>query len=91
MRRLGVEDRAEASTIASVICKWGYIFPVENNYTPFKDDSTWMRFQSNLFWPSQNWDPDNTDYGRCISLNDIDSVSGDVSASHIPCQETDER
>jgi regulator of G-protein signaling len=62
MRRLGVEDRAEASTIASVICKWGYIFPVENNYTPFKDDSTWMRFQSNLFWPSQNWDPDNTDY-----------------------------
>uniref|UniRef100_A0A672GB81 Regulator of G protein signaling 6 n=1 Tax=Salarias fasciatus TaxID=181472 RepID=A0A672GB81_SALFA len=62
MKNLSVEDPAEAIHLGSLIAAHGYIFPISDHVLTLKDDGTLYRFQSPYFWPSNCWEPENTDY-----------------------------
>ncbi|KAJ6667226.1 hypothetical protein lerEdw1_017204, partial [Lerista edwardsae] len=62
MKNLTVEDPAEAIHMGSLIAAQGYIFPISDHVLTLKDDGTFYRFQAPYFWPSNCWEPENTDY-----------------------------
>uniref|UniRef100_A0AAV2JBS9 Regulator of G-protein signaling 6 n=1 Tax=Knipowitschia caucasica TaxID=637954 RepID=A0AAV2JBS9_KNICA len=62
MKNLNIEDPAEAIHLGSLIAANGYIFPISDHVLTLKDDGTLYRFQSPYFWPSNCWEPENTDY-----------------------------
>ncbi|XP_013867754.1 regulator of G-protein signaling 6 isoform X4 [Austrofundulus limnaeus] len=62
MKNLAIEDPAEAIHLGSLIAAHGYIFPINDHVLTLKDDGTLYRFQSPYFWPSNCWEPENTDY-----------------------------
>ncbi|KAM4541390.1 regulator of G-protein signaling 6-like isoform 2-T2 [Fundulus diaphanus] len=62
MKNLSIEDPAEAIHLGSLIAAHGYIFPISDHVLNLKDDGTLYRFQSPYFWPSNCWEPENTDY-----------------------------
>uniref|UniRef100_A0A667ZCJ8 Regulator of G protein signaling 6 n=1 Tax=Myripristis murdjan TaxID=586833 RepID=A0A667ZCJ8_9TELE len=62
MKNLAIEDPAEAMHIGSLIAAQGYFFPISDHVLSLKDDSTFYRFQAPYFWPSNCWEPENTDY-----------------------------
>ncbi|XP_047193715.1 regulator of G-protein signaling 6-like isoform X2 [Scophthalmus maximus] len=62
MKNLSAEDPAEAIHLGSLIAAHGYIFPISDHVLTLKDDGTLYRFQSPYFWPSNCWEPENTDY-----------------------------
>ncbi|KAM4723548.1 regulator of G-protein signaling 6-like isoform 2-T2 [Anableps anableps] len=62
MKNLSIEDPAEAIHLGSLIAAHGYIFPISDHVLTLKDDGTHYRFQSQYFWPSNCWEPENTDY-----------------------------
>ncbi|KAM9704271.1 regulator of G-protein signaling 6-like isoform 1-T2 [Menidia menidia] len=62
MKNLAIEDPAEAMHIGSLIAAQGYIFPISDHVLSLKDDGTFYRFQAPYFWPSNRWEPENTDY-----------------------------
>uniref|UniRef100_A0A3B1JJQ0 Regulator of G protein signaling 6 n=1 Tax=Astyanax mexicanus TaxID=7994 RepID=A0A3B1JJQ0_ASTMX len=62
MKNLSIEDPAEALHIGSLIAAQGYIFPISDHVLTLKDDGTFYRFQAPYFWPSNCWEPENTDY-----------------------------
>ncbi|KAF4071128.1 hypothetical protein AMELA_G00281510 [Ameiurus melas] len=62
MKNLSIEDPAEALHIGSLISAQGYIFPISDHVLNLKDDGTFYRFQAPYFWPSNCWEPENTDY-----------------------------
>uniref|UniRef100_A0A3P9Q498 Regulator of G protein signaling 6 n=1 Tax=Poecilia reticulata TaxID=8081 RepID=A0A3P9Q498_POERE len=62
MKNLSTEDPAEAIHLGSLIAAHGYIFPISDHVLTLKDDGTHYRFQSPYFWPSNCWEPENTDY-----------------------------
>ncbi|KAM8915401.1 regulator of G-protein signaling 6-like isoform 2-T2 [Spinachia spinachia] len=62
MKNLSVEDPAEAIHLGSLVAAHGYIFPISDHVLTLKDDGTLYRFQSPYFWPSNCWEPENTDY-----------------------------
>uniref|UniRef100_A0A3B4TME3 Regulator of G protein signaling 6 n=1 Tax=Seriola dumerili TaxID=41447 RepID=A0A3B4TME3_SERDU len=62
MKSLSIEDPAEAMHIGSLIAAQGYFFPISDHVLSLKDDSTFYRFQAPYFWPSNCWEPENTDY-----------------------------
>ncbi|KAK7904952.1 hypothetical protein WMY93_017559 [Mugilogobius chulae] len=62
MKNLNIEDPAEAIHLGSLIAAHGYIFPISDHVLTLKDDGTLYRFQSPYFWPSNCWEPENTDY-----------------------------
>ncbi|KAA8582287.1 hypothetical protein FQN60_009027, partial [Etheostoma spectabile] len=62
MKNLFIEDPAEAIHLGSLIAAHGYIFPISDHVLTLKDDGTLYRFQSPYFWPSNCWEPENTDY-----------------------------
>ncbi|XP_054616853.1 regulator of G-protein signaling 6 isoform X2 [Dunckerocampus dactyliophorus] len=53
---------AEAMHIGSLIAAQGYLFPISDHVLSLKDDGTFYRFQAPYFWPSNCWEPENTDY-----------------------------
>ncbi|KAG7274305.1 hypothetical protein CRUP_024000, partial [Coryphaenoides rupestris] len=53
---------AEAIHLGSLIAAHGYLFPISDHVLTLKDDGTLYRFQSPYFWPSNCWEPENTDY-----------------------------
>uniref|UniRef100_A0A3B3R4R2 Regulator of G protein signaling 6 n=1 Tax=Paramormyrops kingsleyae TaxID=1676925 RepID=A0A3B3R4R2_9TELE len=53
---------AEAIHLGSLIAAQGYIFPISDHVLTLKDDGTFYRFQAPYFWPSNCWEPENTDY-----------------------------
>uniref|UniRef100_A0A8C1YG34 Regulator of G protein signaling 6 n=1 Tax=Cyprinus carpio TaxID=7962 RepID=A0A8C1YG34_CYPCA len=53
---------SEAIHIGSLIAAQGYIFPISDHVLTLKDDGTLYRFQAPYFWPSNCWEPENTDY-----------------------------
>ncbi|EGV99592.1 Regulator of G-protein signaling 6 [Cricetulus griseus] len=63
MKNLSIEDPVEAIHLGSLIAAQGYIFPISDHVLTMKDDSTFYRFQAPYFWPSNCWEPENTDYG----------------------------
>ncbi|CAL1284270.1 unnamed protein product [Larinioides sclopetarius] len=40
----------------------GYFFPIDDHVLTVKADGTFYRFQTPYFWPSNCWEPENTDY-----------------------------
>uniref|UniRef100_A0A3P8SGM7 Regulator of G protein signaling 6 n=1 Tax=Amphiprion percula TaxID=161767 RepID=A0A3P8SGM7_AMPPE len=62
IKDLSIEDPAEAMHIGSLIAAQGYFFPISDHVLSLKDDGTFYRFQAPYFWPSNCWEPENTDY-----------------------------
>ncbi|KAK2856039.1 hypothetical protein Q5P01_004774 [Channa striata] len=62
MKNLSIDDPAEAMHIGSLIAAQGYFFPISDHLLSLKDDGTFYRFQAPYFWPSNCWEPENTDY-----------------------------
>uniref|UniRef100_A0A3Q0RV59 Regulator of G protein signaling 6 n=1 Tax=Amphilophus citrinellus TaxID=61819 RepID=A0A3Q0RV59_AMPCI len=62
MKNLSTDDPAEAMHIGSLIAAQGYFFPISDHVLSLKDDGTFYRFQAPYFWPSNCWEPENTDY-----------------------------
>lgn len=66
---LNIDEGVEALHVATLLCQHGYIFPVnDTRNTAVKDDATLYRFQSPYFWPSQNWEPDDVEYGKTLVI-----------------------
>ncbi|XP_007891442.1 regulator of G-protein signaling 6 isoform X1 [Callorhinchus milii] len=62
MKNLIIEDQGEAIHLGSLIAAQGYLFPISDHVLTLKDDGTFYRFQAPYFWPSNCWEPENTDY-----------------------------
>lgn len=62
MKHLDVEDQQEALHLANLMAAHGYFFPIDDHVLTVKNDSTFYRFQTSFFWPSNCWEPENTDY-----------------------------
>ncbi|XP_023657910.2 regulator of G-protein signaling 6 isoform X4 [Paramormyrops kingsleyae] len=62
LKNLSIDDPAEAIHLGSLIAAQGYIFPISDHVLTLKDDGTFYRFQAPYFWPSNCWEPENTDY-----------------------------
>ncbi|XP_074595111.1 regulator of G-protein signaling 7 isoform X2 [Brevipalpus obovatus] len=62
MKNLDVEDQLEALHLANLMAAHGYLFPIDDHVLTVKNDSTYYRFQTPYFWPSNCWEPENTDY-----------------------------
>lgn len=62
MKNLDVEDQAEALHLAHQLASHGYLFPIDDHMLTVKNDNTFYRFQTPYFWPSNCWEPENTDY-----------------------------
>ncbi|XP_075927521.1 regulator of G-protein signaling 7 isoform X1 [Petromyzon marinus] len=55
-------DDQEALHVGTLMAAHGYFFPISDHVLMLKDDGTFYRFQTPFFWPSNCWDPENTDY-----------------------------
>lgn len=62
MKNLKIDDVAEALHIAHLLASHGYLFPIDDHQLTVKNDGTFYRFQTPYFWPSNCWEPENTDY-----------------------------
>ncbi|XP_076062555.1 regulator of G-protein signaling 7-like isoform X2 [Oratosquilla oratoria] len=62
MRNMDVEDQTEALHLCHLMAAHGYFFPIDDHVLTVKNDSTFYRFQTPYFWPSNCWEPENTDY-----------------------------
>ncbi|CAD5110988.1 DgyrCDS338 [Dimorphilus gyrociliatus] len=61
--KLNIEDSAEAMHLASLLCQYGYLFPVTDTKSlQVRDDGSLYRFQTPAFWPSYNSKPDDVYY-----------------------------
>uniref|UniRef100_A0A3B3UJB4 Regulator of G protein signaling 9a n=1 Tax=Poecilia latipinna TaxID=48699 RepID=A0A3B3UJB4_9TELE len=57
----------EAQVFGTMLVAYGYIYPLQNHRKLVMcNDSSLYRFQTPYFWPSQQWVPEDSDYGRCI-------------------------
>lgn len=61
-KNMDVDDQTEALHIAHLMAAHGYFFPVDDHVLTVKADGTFYRFQTPYFWPSNCWEPENTDY-----------------------------
>lgn len=55
---------ANAIHLGSLVAAHGYFFPITDHVLTLRDDNTFYRFQTPYFWPSNCWEPENTDYGK---------------------------
>ncbi|XP_026725492.1 regulator of G-protein signaling 7 [Trichoplusia ni] len=61
-RHLQLEETWEALHAAHLLAAHGYLFPIDDHCLTVKNDNTYYRFQTPYFWPSNQWEPENTDY-----------------------------
>jgi hypothetical protein len=54
---------SEAQHLAHLLACHGYLFPIDDHQLTVKNDGTFYRLQTPYFWPSNCWEPENTDYG----------------------------
>lgn len=66
LKRLDVEDTLEALHLAHLIASHGYLFPIDDHILTVKNDGTFFRFQTPYYWPSNNTEPENTDYAAYL-------------------------
>jgi len=64
VKNLAVDDVQEALHLAHLMAAHGYFFPTEDHALTVKNDNSYYRFQTPYFWPSNCWEPENTDYGN---------------------------
>uniref|UniRef100_A0A3B4EMI9 Regulator of G protein signaling 7a n=1 Tax=Pygocentrus nattereri TaxID=42514 RepID=A0A3B4EMI9_PYGNA len=62
VKNLTIEDQVEALHLGTLMAAHGYFFPISDHVLTLKDDGTFYRFQTPYFWPSNCWEPENTDY-----------------------------
>ncbi|XP_046669777.1 regulator of G-protein signaling 7 isoform X1 [Homalodisca vitripennis] len=62
IKNLDVEDQGEALHLGHLMSAHGYFFPIDDHMLTVKNDNTFYRFQTPYFWPSNCWEPENTDY-----------------------------
>ncbi|KAK0152862.1 Regulator of G-protein signaling 7 [Merluccius polli] len=62
LKNLNMEDPVEALHLGTLMAAHGYFFPISDHVLTLKDDGTFYRFQTPYFWPSNCWEPENTDY-----------------------------
>ncbi|XP_038670048.1 regulator of G-protein signaling 7 isoform X2 [Scyliorhinus canicula] len=62
LKNLNIEDQVEALHLGTLMAAHGYFFPISDHVLTLKDDGTFYRFQTPYFWPSNCWEPENTDY-----------------------------
>uniref|UniRef100_A0AAQ5Y9Q5 Regulator of G protein signaling 7a n=1 Tax=Amphiprion ocellaris TaxID=80972 RepID=A0AAQ5Y9Q5_AMPOC len=62
IKNLDIEDQVEALHLGTLMAAHGYFFPISDHVLTLKDDGTFYRFQTPYFWPSNCWEPENTDY-----------------------------
>lgn len=62
MNNKKITDQAEAIHLGSLIAAHGYFFPIDDHVITLKNDGTFYRFQHTHYWPSNGWEPENTDY-----------------------------
>ncbi|XP_012280355.1 regulator of G-protein signaling 7 [Orussus abietinus] len=60
-KNLNIDDQ-EALHVAHLMSAHGYLFPIDDHCLTVKNDGTFYRFQTQYFWPSNCWEPENTDY-----------------------------
>lgn len=68
IKNLDVEDQIEALHLAHLMAAHGYFFPIDDHMLTVRSDNTFYRFQTPYFWPSNCWEPENTDYGKNIYI-----------------------
>ncbi|XP_015118882.1 regulator of G-protein signaling 7 isoform X2 [Diachasma alloeum] len=61
MKNMDIDDQ-EALRVAHLMASHGYFFPIDDHCLTVKNDNTFYRFQTPYFWPSNCWEPENTDY-----------------------------
>ncbi|XP_050454068.1 regulator of G-protein signaling 7 isoform X1 [Cataglyphis hispanica] len=61
MKNMDIDDQ-EALHVAHLMASHGYFFPIDDHCLTVKNDNTFYRFQTPYFWPSNCWEPENTDY-----------------------------
>ncbi|KAK2578656.1 hypothetical protein KPH14_012145 [Odynerus spinipes] len=61
MKTMDIDDQ-EALHVAHLMASHGYFFPIDDHCLTVKNDNTFYRFQTPYFWPSNCWEPENTDY-----------------------------
>lgn len=61
MKTYDIEE-TEAVNLASLTAAHGYFFPIDAHNLSVSNDGTFYRFQTPYFWPSNCWEPENTDY-----------------------------
>uniref|UniRef100_A0AC34QKD1 Regulator of G-protein signaling egl-10 n=1 Tax=Panagrolaimus sp. JU765 TaxID=591449 RepID=A0AC34QKD1_9BILA len=62
LRNVEVADLGDALHLAHLLSSHGYIFQIDDHVLTVKNDGTFYRFQTPYFWPSNCWEPENTDY-----------------------------
>uniref|UniRef100_A0A1I7WQB4 Regulator of G-protein signaling 7 n=1 Tax=Heterorhabditis bacteriophora TaxID=37862 RepID=A0A1I7WQB4_HETBA len=62
MKSLEMSDLSDALHLAHLIASHGYLFQIDDHVLTVKNDGTFYRFQTPYFWPSNCWEPENTDY-----------------------------
>uniref|UniRef100_A0A915CKH5 Regulator of G-protein signaling egl-10 n=1 Tax=Parascaris univalens TaxID=6257 RepID=A0A915CKH5_PARUN len=62
MKNMQITDLADALHLAHLIASHGYLFQIDDHVLTVKNDGTFYRFQTPYFWPSNCWEPENTDY-----------------------------
>ncbi|VDM29942.1 unnamed protein product [Toxocara canis] len=68
MKNMQMTDLADALHLAHLIASHGYLFQIDDHVLTVKNDGTFYRFQTPYFWPSNCWEPENTDYGKNKAL-----------------------
>ncbi|XP_031846367.1 regulator of G-protein signaling 7 [Nomia melanderi] len=61
MKTMTIDDQ-EALHVAHLMASHGYFFPIDDHCLTVRNDNTFYRFQTPYFWPSNCWEPENTDY-----------------------------
>lgn len=67
---------ADALYLAHLIASHGYLFQIDDHVLTVKNDGTFYRFQTPYFWPSNCWEPENTDYGWQLIYKYVNSYYG---------------
>uniref|UniRef100_A0A1B6DTC2 Regulator of G-protein signaling 7 n=2 Tax=Clastoptera arizonana TaxID=38151 RepID=A0A1B6DTC2_9HEMI len=62
LKNLDIDEQVEALHLAHLMAAHGYFFPIDDHMLTVKNDNTFYRFQTPYFWPSNCWEPENTDY-----------------------------
>lgn len=68
LKNLDVDDQIEALHVAHLMASHGYFFPIDDHALTVRNDNSFYRFQTPYFWPSNCWEPGNTDYGKLTNL-----------------------
>uniref|UniRef100_A0A0L8FYL9 DEP domain-containing protein n=2 Tax=Octopus bimaculoides TaxID=37653 RepID=A0A0L8FYL9_OCTBM len=72
MKKLDITELNEVYHLASLLCHYGYIFPITDTKSlSVKEDGSLYRFQCPYYWPQSDMSADNEAYGKFFLLTEI--------------------